>query len=483
MALNFYEGKATLFQPKVNNLGVSNNGKAASEFPIVPWVVGNIWKVTGVQVGIYRLVNFLFLFFGLFFIYRLFHELSGSKLFSALISGLIFTSPNISYYGISMLSDIQAFGLCMGALFYLSRYIATFKIKWFLLFVILFLLAGLIKASYILLFGTSLIWLFIEIIKSSGRYKISGGSVITILISFFTVIFIWLAWIKHADSYNKENTQVFFLVGLLPIWDMTKDQILENTQRFFMNLLPQVFNVVFLGALLGWSIIYPIQKIKEKGITSLLPLIYLLTGIVFVLLFFGALDVHDYYLTVLVPVCIMAVYFIFKQNPVQWMCSKRFLITMFIAFALNNYLSSVKVWKKTNMNVISFEDEIVFNEFERKNYFWVYWHNRRLYQPLESGFVPEQFGINKEDAIICLGDPTINQSLFLMQRAGYTSFNCPLEYINQFIAERSFIKHLVLIDDTWKDAPELQMYLPDKVGEYESITVYRVNNSADNNQH
>ena len=68
----FYNNRATLLEPCVNNLGNAGNGKTASEFPLVQFLVGNIWKVSGISSLIYRLVNVLFLYLGLFFIYKLF---------------------------------------------------------------------------------------------------------------------------------------------------------------------------------------------------------------------------------------------------------------------------------------------------------------------------------------------------------------------------------------------------------------------------
>src|ERR1043166_1294143 len=69
---SFYNNRATLFQPAMNNLADTGTGKVAAEFPIIQFLAGNLWKLTGPYTFIYRLINLFFLFLGLFSIYKLF---------------------------------------------------------------------------------------------------------------------------------------------------------------------------------------------------------------------------------------------------------------------------------------------------------------------------------------------------------------------------------------------------------------------------
>lgn len=116
-AQNFHNNNATLLQPELNNLGHTGNGRSVSEFPLIPYVIGNIWKITGINSMIYKLFNLLVLILGLFYLYKLFLLELKDKIISTLITGLIFTSPILSYYGVSTLSDIQAFSFSIMGLY------------------------------------------------------------------------------------------------------------------------------------------------------------------------------------------------------------------------------------------------------------------------------------------------------------------------------------------------------------------------------
>ncbi len=120
-ALNFSNGRASFLQPSVNNLGLSGDGKAASDFPIIQYLIGNIWKVTGVNTSVFKFTNVLFLFFGLIFVFKLFMWATAKNVGVSMLGALLInTSPNLAYYGVTTISDIHALSLSFIGIYFFA---------------------------------------------------------------------------------------------------------------------------------------------------------------------------------------------------------------------------------------------------------------------------------------------------------------------------------------------------------------------------
>jgi len=108
---------------------------------------------------------------------------------------------------------------------------------------------------------------------------------------------------------------------------------------------------------------------------------------------------------------------------------------------------------------------------------WNTWYDRSRYEILEDpNFNLENLGVSKNDYVICLGDKTINRSLYLVNRLGYTSFNVDLANAAQFIEEKKKIglKYLILIEPDWINDETLKPHMKNKIYEYKSTSVYRL---------
>src|SRR5688572_28598403 len=164
-AQSFYNDRGTLMEPCLNNLGDNGNGKTASEFPIIQYFIGNLWKLTGVNTFTYRFLNLLFLFTGLFFVYKLFYEEFKNKVFAYLVSAFIFTSPILSYYGVSVLSDVQAFSLSLIGFYFFYSWTKSKEKIYFTLFLLFFLFAGLLKVSSAILYMICILYWLIGLVE------------------------------------------------------------------------------------------------------------------------------------------------------------------------------------------------------------------------------------------------------------------------------------------------------------------------------
>jgi hypothetical protein len=246
-AQNFYNNRGTLTKPCLNNLGSKQNGKAASEFPLVPFAVGNIWKITGVHTFIYKLVNCIFIFFGLFYIYKLFLYEFKNKLFATLIAGLIFSSPDLSYYGISTISDIQSFSLAVIGFYLFYKWIKEKKQLHFILFILFFSLAGLLKASAAISYLLCILYYTFLILEEKKSIRDLIHKTNLLRLTLFTIpFFIWACWYLYASNYNTKNNGEFFLIGVLPIWELDVERIYSILRAFIYNLIPGILSPFIL---------------------------------------------------------------------------------------------------------------------------------------------------------------------------------------------------------------------------------------------
>ena len=477
-AQSFYHNRGTLLEPSVNNLGNTLTGKAASDFPIVQFLVGNIWKITGVHTIIYRLINLAFLVFGLFYIYKLFLEEFKNKIFAACFAALIFSSANLSYYGISTISDIQAFSLSMIGFYFFYNWIKTKSNQKLILFVSVFSLAGLLKASSAMVYLLCLLYLFFEAIENK-KVKLSLFSKQNILKSFLLLLpfLIWSAWFIYANNYNIKNRNSFFLVGTLPIWDLQPQRISDNFNSLIFNLLPQILNPFLLIGVLIFIIANSFFNLKKYFSASLILISCVVIFIAYILLFFDAFDVHDYYLITSTGIVVVALFFIFKIIYHNYVINNFKIVwtVLLIMLLFNTYTSGIKTWKKINCNVNNIENSIVFNAFEQKNFFWIYWFDRQYYKALEDPKLDiKKIGVLESDTILCLGDGTINRSLYLLDRVGYTSVNTSEDNAANFVNNHKNIKYIFVIDPGLKKNTKLTTLLTNKVFEKESLSIYKI---------
>ena len=109
--LNYYNNRATFWEPRVNNISNKGDSKTASDFPLVQYSVAQIWKVFGKSIMLFKLIDVGFLLLGLIYLFKLTYYWTKDFFLSIIISALIYTSPILAYYGPSFINEIQAFGL------------------------------------------------------------------------------------------------------------------------------------------------------------------------------------------------------------------------------------------------------------------------------------------------------------------------------------------------------------------------------------
>ena len=72
ITLNYYQDSNNFFEPAIHNLGHDGTGKTISEFPVIYYLVAQIWKIFGIHEFIFRLIILLLFYAGLFSVFKVF---------------------------------------------------------------------------------------------------------------------------------------------------------------------------------------------------------------------------------------------------------------------------------------------------------------------------------------------------------------------------------------------------------------------------
>lgn len=473
---NYGQDDLPFLEPEIHWQGETNNGKTISEFPIIYYTIGKLWTVTGKHYWMYRLLNLGILFLGLFYLKRTIELILRDKFWSYFIPLLLFTSPILVYYSNNFLMNTTAFGLVLIAGYHFTRFTLENRYRNLIYACLLFIFAGLLKITGLLLFfavGAILAYDIIIRTKSlSQRWKE--------LVPFVLGLGVIAVWYSYTSWYNSQNLKYIFLQGILPIWEMSFEAAANHLKILSNKLLPEYFNTVILcGLAIGGIILLIYRGIANLYFLTLTTLLLLGSGL-YILLFFQVFDVHDYYLInllILVPaMSLLILTSVQKQNSPILSSNKiktaGVLLLLFLVIS-----TAVKTRIKYSAN-----NKYIVNapmlEVEQTEYWkWYHWHYNNTFKGLED-IEPylNSVGITKDKKVVSIPDASINISLYLMNRKGFNDFGYPhlqkeerIEWAKEMGAE-----YLIVNDTTILSSGYLIPYLKLPIGEHKNVKVYKL---------
>ncbi len=480
-ALNYFNDNLNFWEPQINGLGDSGNGKTVSEFPVIYYTVAKLWKIFGQKEFIFRTINILIVFFGLFNLYRLAKGILKDSFFAIFIPLFLFTSPVLVYYTNNFMADASAMGLALSGCYYLYRYVTFSEKRVIIIATLFFLLGGLIKITSLIIFFSLTGFLFIELLlnyKNIDRVKLKA-----FIIGIAVILVSITAWFLYSRHYNLSNNNNggFFLQSIFPIWELSSDERKLITESLFTKLLRSFFNRGFV-AVIFLLFIYLIISWKKANRFLLIVCCICFIGVIsYVLLWFKAFDVHDYYLTnllIFIPLVLLTFFEFLKRNYPK--------IAVRTGFKL--ILSGVLVfliYQTALINRMKYDDKKYFakeqliKQSDRENweyYHWYYNNNFKAFETIKPYL--RSIGIKKTDRVICMADASINISLYLMDQKGYTKYGYARFSDKERIdfAINQGCKYLILSDENLKQSAGIEAYLTDKIGQYQNISIYSLAN-------
>ncbi|HWY98176.1 MAG TPA: glycosyltransferase family 39 protein, partial [Bacteroidia bacterium] len=502
---NFYKEGMHFFNPAVNWCGVEGTGKACtSECPWLYYLVACLWQIFGYHEWIYRMVDTLIAFSGLYFLFKLTKEILQDGTWSILVSLLLFTSPIFAYYANNFTTDVPSLSLALVAWYFFYKFYKEGNNKHFYKWLFFCLLAGLTKISALLSFVPVFIILPLEAFglyqfKPEGKIFAKPMFQISSLIVFIAII---AGWTWYAISYNNTHFSAIFSTQTYPIWSCSPKEIKDVLRALFSTQLSYFMSAsVFLFVLFLFFSIILVRKQVNKLLFIICCSVF--AGcVVYVLLWFRVLDVHDYYLInllVFIPcVLITFLHFLKKNHPAIFQ-SKALKLLAIVVFACNIYYCNsymhARYFPESRMarSFVLDKAEIDNWSFYNKGY-------NAHFKALET-ITPylRSIGLKREDKVVSLPDPSIDISLYLMDQKGYTEYYItdvwPKEVVQKLTDDalypfgigdkdqrkrmKKFIesgaKYLVLNDSALLDSVWMRPFAAKKIGEYKNVKIYDLN--------
>lgn len=483
-ALNYYHENNNFFEPAILTVIEDKGGKTVSEFPILYYITAQIWKITGVNPFIPKLLNLIILYIGLFYLYKLSNEILQDKYWSIIVSLFMFSSPLLGYYGFNYIPNTPALGIALIASFFYYKYHKESNKQDLTISTILFSLAALIKVSSLFAF---LAINFVFFIYNIRNRKQDHKALYNQIISGIALFSILLGWFIFSRIYNSNNLDGLFRQDIIPIWKLAPEHIQKILNVVYTNTIIYFFNpiaLLLLGVLLIISVIFR----KETNQKMLYITLTILLGMtVFVLLFFEGMDEHEYFLidtTIIIPAIVITFLTTLKGKFPKIYYSSIFKTATFILvlFSLNYSM----VLTRAHYNP---KDKLVTSNFPLPKrvvdyWEWVHW-DYEIHKGKFEGIVPylRSLGIKFEDKVISVPDESPNITLSLMQQKGFTDYHYSNHYQGRQITERKIelgAKYLIVEGEENLHRSDVAPFIKNQIGEYNGIKIFKLmDNSTD----
>ncbi len=462
ITLNYYQDNNEFFQPAIHNLSGDGSGKTVSEFPLIYYIVAELWNFFGQHEFIFRLFNLIIFFCGLFALFKIFEDTLNDSFLAITLSLLLFTSPMLVYYANNFLMNVPALSLVFIGLYFFSKFINTAKNKYLYLMTLCYALSGLLKISSLLsfvpIFGIFVIELFnIRLIAARKIFQQPQKQIFPLL----GVFIIQIIWYSYAKNYNENYNGGIFLIGFLPVWDLNIQQIKEVIDAIVGNIKWVYFRretqLVFVMMFLFLLVFHKSINKLLFFLTSLITIGFLL----FIVLFFQAFREHDYYtldLLILIPFIILT-FFIFIKNKFNKVYNSLLFRIIIVAFLIHNV-----DFARRRIN-----DRYSATGWQNKNYI----KNVKVFEEI----IPyiRSLGIKKDDKVLSLSDQSINITLYLMNQKGWTNYGM---LANDSIKIKEKIKlgakYLFIYDKNTYKGKNIPPFLKNKIGEFKNVDIYKL---------
>lgn len=408
IALNYYQNGMNFFQPETHNLtsdGGTSGKACTSEIPILYYTVAALYKVFGYNESVFRILNTLLFFLGLFYLFRLLRNILDDGFWAISLTILFFTSPVLIFYGNSFLSNSSSLAFSIVGWYYFFRFYKEGKQKWFVVSVLVFLFAATFKVTALFsLFALGGIF-FVEtfgITKLKKTTKLFNQTKSQLLLMGAAVGIVFF-WIFYARYYNQKHDCTYFSTTVFPVWTIDRTEILnvlDNIRKVWLEHYFHLSVLIFLLVCLLFVIVFYKKNLK---LLNFALAIILSEAVVYVLLQFWTFKDHDYYTIdmYIIVVVIMASTFYILKTTFNKVFSSVLAKTVFAAFVLFNIYYA----QKTNTE-----------RYEG-------WRNNfgELNDSYSITSYMREIGISPNDTIISIPDQS-HVSLYLMNQKGWTEY-------------------------------------------------------------
>jgi hypothetical protein len=419
---NYYQGASFLI-PETNQISYFGNRNAAAEFPVVYYIVGNLWKIFGPHEWIAKMVSFSTLIGSLTLFSSVINYFLNNQIKTLVFIGLIFSSPILLFYADALLPNVFSFSFALIAGYFLFVYINRENRLSLTFFTFFLTLAVLVKVTVLIsvftFAGAAYFYCFFQKRTLFTTHRnvfitLCGVLIFTVICTFF--------WYYYAITYNARYQCLMFSTDIRPIWEV--DSL--RRREIWEIIWQRQFNLLFHHWVMIPTIIFVLYLMARNKVPSFyywLISIGIIGVSAYILLWFWVFDVHDYYL-IEVLFFPLILFFIAVKN-FEFRTNLFFHYPIYIAISV----LLVAVLHAISYTHISFGKDsfITKNTFlvgqdVKQNWDEIHWHHSEHLQKLQESKNELQKIIKENDTVFCLTDQSPNVDLYTIGRIGFSNY-------------------------------------------------------------
>jgi hypothetical protein len=462
-AMTYYQHGMHFFEPKVYNMLLSD-GNAVGEFPVLYYLVAILYKLFGPHLFLFRLTFTLIFVSGLFSLFSVVKQLTGSSFYSFLLPLLLFSSPLIMFFANNFLCDVSALSFALAGFSRILKYRSGQRMRDFWWSMFFFTLAALLKLNSAICFIGVMGMFCIEFAgwarfgKENNRMFMHGGKNIMGFAAALLLIVAWYSWaIYYNDSHNTSFLGTKTWPGW-PIWEASSGDLLSTFTALFRYsaeifafatsfLLPVLFLFILLNRKALDPFIYGVLLVASLGVA------------LFIFIFFVGIRDNIYYCVnlMLLPVLVFIASLMIVKEKYRPVFESVYLKAALVVLLL--------------LNVIHVREKLRDFYHDGKEH---YQAKKTFYHPEFRNFIDNKIGIGVDDKVISYPDQTPDVTLNFIERQGWSGYNGPADTAAVSNNIRKGAKYLILCDLTILGNPGMSAFSGDFAGNFWEMYVYRL---------
>lgn len=472
IAWNYYQG-ASFLSPETNHISSWGNRNAAAEFPLVYYLIGNLWKIFGPHEWIAKLVSYSMLMGSIVLFSSVVNHFLQSHFKSIVFSGIIFSSPVLLFYSDTLLPNVFSFSCILFSAYFLFQFLVNYK-KWALIpFTVFLTIAVLLKVTvliFILTFaGATVLYYFFNQKNLFTKYIkvfiiLFGVFIITLLLTYL--------WYSYAINYNKNYHSTLFSTTIRPIWEVDSKRQKEIWDLIWKYQINSLYNYwVIIPTIL--YVLFLISRNKISSFFYWLLAIGFIGAISYVLLWFWVFDVHDYYLIEILFLPLIFFFIAIKHIEMSKIAKRGgYLVIIVLILIFLQAISYTQICFGRN-NIIT-KNTFLVSQYVKGNWGYFHWYHSEHLKKLQIQKQEVQQIIKESDTVLCLSDPSPNVHLYTIGRIGFTSFSfskteTPSNQIPLFV--KRGVRYMLVVGSEPLD-PLMKQYIKDTVYVKNSVFIY-----------
>lgn len=444
MALTYHMDHPSFWLPRCHRAHRNPEGITAGEFPLIPFTVSKLYDVFGFHESLHRGLVLCVSIVGFFFIFLLANRFINNPITSVLVTLCWLLSPNLLYYSLSFLPDMAALSMLAIALYCMLGFD---QLKWWntLMLSLALSVAGLLKLSALL---PALAILMVYFLVHRKTLFASTPAKLKLLFAIFLPIVCCILWTLYARQLLHQYHIFTFLMEFMPpnSWNDLKQGLIKtwlSREHYYSN----AFTLMMIAAVMA-SLFF---AKREDGFLILASGAVFISAIPLFILIFQKSTYHFYYwIPFQLGIILMLVYVVRtlrrvnQQRIFGWLINASLLV-----FVLHQSTQSANS---------------VNHRFQHSDPMYVAYFDLEEYL--------NKMGIGYDKRIATYSDPTYNNSLYLMNRKGWTldTGTNPSRLHEAF----NSCDFAILNDTSIMARPDFSMYFRQKVGVHHHLHIFKL---------